>query len=227
MKKKVKKVTTVTEEIIEIDDMKKDVSHIVCVLDRSGSMNMIIDDMIGGFNSFIEEQKKLDDECYLTVVLFDNEYQVLHEMVNVKNVKPITKSEWVPRGTTALYDAIGKSIDDVLKQDKVSTKKLMCIVTDGYENASEKYSSKQIKSMINDLEKKSWTFIYLGANQDAFAVGNNIGISSGNILNYQTTSTSVYYSNDVLTNSATKFRSATVGTNYNSLVSDAENDLNT
>ena len=151
---------------------------IVFLLDRSGSMSGVENDTIGGYNSYIEKQK--GNNVYVTTVLFDNEYQILNERKHIKEIERLTKKEYFVRGTTALYDAIGKTIrrlDDV-KTDKV----LFVITTDGYENASKEFNKQQVKELIQG--HKDWEFIYIGANIDSYAEGSSIGIRKSNISNY-------------------------------------------
>jgi len=152
-------------------------------------MANIISDSIGGFNTFLKQQKELPDDATITIVLFDDEYEVLYSNVNIKNVDLLTDKIWTPRGTTALYDAIGKTINsEKIKlnklKDEAPDKVLVCIVTDGMENASREFRLDDIKKMIKDCENDNWNFIYLAANQDAFSVGRSFGISGGNTFTY-------------------------------------------
>lgn len=151
---------------------------IVFLLDRSGSMSGVENDTIGGYNSYIEKQK--GNNVYVTTVLFDNEYQVLNERKHIKEIERLTRKEYFVRGTTALYDAIGKTIKrlDEVKTDKV----LFVITTDGYENASKEFNKQQVKELIQG--HKDWEFIYIGANIDSYAEGSSIGIRKSNISNY-------------------------------------------
>lgn len=151
---------------------------IVFLLDRSGSMSGVENDTIGGYNSYIEKQK--GNNVYVTTVLFDNEYQILNERKHIKEIERLTRKEYFVRGTTALYDAIGKTIKrlDEVKTDKV----LFVITTDGYENASKEFNKQQVKELIQG--HKDWEFIYIGANIDSYAEGSSIGIRKSNISNY-------------------------------------------
>ena len=151
---------------------------IVFLLDRSGSMSGVENDTIGGYNSYIEKQK--GNNVYVTTVLFDNEYQVLNERKHIKEIERLTRKEYFVRGTTALYDAIGKTIKrlDEVKTDKV----LFVITTDGYENASKEFNKQQVKELIKG--HNDWEFIYIGANIDSYAEGSSIGIRKSNISNY-------------------------------------------
>lgn len=208
-KKKVTKTVTVTEEVITSEK-----TQIICILDRSGSMslNNIIVEARNGFNNFLKEQKKLSDEATITVALFDDSYDLLYDDVDINKVKKITEAEWSPRGTTALYDAIGKTINTarvnhkkkgVKKPDKV----LVCIVTDGLENASHEYNSETIKKLIKKCEKDDWNFVYLAANQDAFDVGTSFGVSGGNTYTFAATMDGVNSMANVMNNASVSYRS--------------------
>ena len=213
-KAKTKKVTTtittvVTEETITTP--LNDKTHIICVLDRSGSMSSIMSDSIGGFNQFLKDQKKLPGEATITIHLFDDKHEWLYEYTNINDVKEITPSQWFPRGTTALYDAIGQSI----ARDKVTlnrlgseapSKVLVCVVTDGFENASREYRLDDIKKLIQNCEKEDWNFIYLAANQDAFAVGDSFGISAGNTFTYTASAQGVMDMSNIMYASVANYR---------------------
>lgn len=211
-KKTIKKVTTVTEEIIEENLNEK--THIICVLDRSGSMSSIISDSIGGFNTFLKKQKELPDDATITVSLFDDHYEKIYENIPIKDAEELTDKVWIPRGMTALYDAIGKSINDAkssfakLSEEDKPSKVLVCIVTDGLENRSTEYKIDDIKKLIKDCEEDKWNFIYLAANQDAFDVGTSFGVAAGNTFTYSADSRGVETMNMTLTNAATMYRSS-------------------
>jgi hypothetical protein len=205
-------VTTVTEEIVSSNEK----TQIICILDRSGSMSDkgIIYEAINGFNNFLEEQKKLKDKATLTVALFDDRYDLLYDDVDIKNVPKITYDTWTPRGMTALFDAIGKTITTVKanrvklgseKPDKV----LVCIVTDGLENASKEYTKSGIANLIRDCEKEDWNFMYLAANQDAFSVGTSFGISAGNTLTFAANAAGAFAMSNSLNNATVSYRSMT------------------
>jgi uncharacterized protein YegL len=167
--------------------------EIVCVLDRSGSMDSIIDDSIGGFNVFLSEQQALPGDAKLTLILFDDQYEVVYDRINLQDVSKITSETYTPRGTTALHDALGKSInslgESLSNQNKSPEKVIFVILTDGGENASKEFTKEQINKMIkHQQEKYSWEFIFLAANQDAFSVGDGLGISAQNIANFSASS---------------------------------------
>lgn len=163
--------------------MKDNLTEIVFILDQSGSMWGLRDDTIGGYNTYVEDQKKHDGEAYLTTVLFDDHYVLLHDHVNIQDVKPITHDEYHPNGTTALMDAVGKTINYVgqrlsnTPEEERPAHVIFVITTDGYENASCEYTRAQVKQMIeHQQEKYSWQFIFVGAGIDAYAEAESIGL---------------------------------------------------
>lgn len=161
---------------------KNELMDIVFLLDRSGSMKDVLDDTIGGYNSYIESQK--NKNIKLTTVLFDDKYEMINERCDIKDIKPLNKDIYYVRGCTALLDAIGKTIEYI---DKKNAKKVMFIITtDGLENASKIYNKKQIKEMIEG--HSNFEFMYIGANIDSYSEGNSIGISKKNISNYKKSS---------------------------------------
>ena len=153
--------------------------NVVFILDRSGSMRSSVEDTIGGYNSYLERERK--NNSLITTILFDDDYEVLHYRKPVKEVKDLTEIDYYVRGCTALYDAIGKTIAK-LDHDVKNEKVLFIITTDGLENASKEYNKKKIAELIK--EHKSWEFIYLGANIDSYAEGESIGISRDRISNF-------------------------------------------
>ena len=234
MTKKIKKVTTTvttTEEIISSNER----THIICVLDRSGSMASIMSDSIGGFNAFLKKQKELPDEATITVALFDDKYEILFDYVDIKKAEEITPAQWYPRGLTSLYDAIGKTINTEKAHfaklgDEKPSKVLMVIVTDGHENHSKEYNLEGIKRLIKDCEKDDWNFMYLAANQDAFAVGGGFGISAGNTFNYTATADGVFTMSNVINTASVSYRSmnsnsADFKTRSKSLVDDKSGNI--
>lgn len=199
--------TTVTEEIVSTNEK----THIICILDRSGSMASIISDSIGGFNTFLKQQKELPDEATITVALFDDEYDLLYNNINIKSAEELTNKVWIPRGMTALHDAIGKTINNEkarfvkMGADKPA-KVLVCIVTDGLENASKEYTRDGIKNLIKQCEEENWNFLYLAANQNAFDVGTSFGVSANNTHTYMATSDGVQHMSMTLSNASASYR---------------------
>ena len=164
--------------------MRKNLTEMVFILDRSGSMSHLVADTIGGFNSMIEQQKNEDGDAYITTVLFDHEYELLHNYVDIKDVEPITDKEYYARGMTALLDAIGRTINSVgerlnnTPEDERPEKVIFVITTDGYENASQEFTKAGVKKMIeHQQEKYSWTFMFLGANMDAVGEATSLGMN--------------------------------------------------
>lgn len=161
----------------------KDLTEIICIIDKSGSMDAIVNDAIGGFNSFLESQKKEQGLATMTIILFDTEYTLLTDALDVKKVRPLTRATYIPGGATALLDAVGKTIDDVGKrlsdtpENERPERIIVAILTDGEENSSHVYSRKQVFEKIkHQTEVYSWQFIFLAANQDAFKNAESIGI---------------------------------------------------
>ena len=171
--------------------MKKNLTELVFILDKSGSMSGLEKDTIGGFNSMLDQQRKVDGECVITTVLFDNRYELLHDRIDIRAVQPITGKEYFVGGSTALLDAIGKTIHKIGTVQKNTTedyraeKVMFVIITDGEENASRCYSSMQIRQMIqHQKERYGWEFIFLGANIDAVETAGRFGIDADRAVDY-------------------------------------------
>lgn len=171
--------------------MKKSLTELVFILDKSGSMGGLEKDTIGGFNSLLEKQKNVDGECRITTVLFDNSYELLHDRIDIKAVGKITEREYYVGGSTALLDAIGRTIKKIVNVQKNSAdeyradKVMFVIITDGEENASREYSSDKVRKMIEKEKKKyGWEFIFLGANIDAVETARRFGISADRAVDY-------------------------------------------
>ncbi len=161
--------------------IKKKELDVVFLLDRSGSMQGSELDTIGGYNSYLSKQRKNKFNTKITTVLFDDQYEILHDRKDIKEVKDITDKEYYVRGCTALLDAIGKTINKLDKKVK-DNKVLFVITTDGLENASKEYNKDKIKTLIE--QHSNWEFIYIGANIDSYGEGASIGIPRQNISNY-------------------------------------------
>lgn len=171
--------------------MNKNLMEIIFLIDRSGSMSGLESDTIGGFNAFIANQQKLEGDTRVTAVLFDDKYEVLWNGVDANKVK-LTEKEYYVRGSTALLDAIGKTIYEVgyrlayTNEAEIPGKVIFVITTDGMENSSREFTSKKIREMImNHKEKYNWEFIFLGANIDAEEEADNIGISREDAYNFE------------------------------------------
>ena len=171
--------------------MKKNLTELVFILDRSGSMQGLETDTIGGFNSMLNKQKKEPGEALVSTVLFDDRVEVLHDRVRVERVKPITNREYYVRGCTALLDAVGGAIHHIgnihkyARPEDVPEHTLFIITTDGMENASRRYSAHQVRRMIQRQKKKyGWEFLFLGANIDAVETAGHLGIDADRAVNY-------------------------------------------
>ena len=167
----------------------KDV-ELVFILDRSGSMGGLESDTIGGYNSMLSKQKKeKTGKVSVTTVLFDDQYELLYNQVPIEKVSPMTEKEYYVRGSTALLDAIGKTVMQVkANQDKkeIKDKVLFVIITDGMENASREYRVEQVKKLIEERkEKDNWEFLFLGANIDAIGAAKDIGIDSSRAVRFK------------------------------------------
>jgi uncharacterized protein YegL len=171
--------------------MKKGLTELVFILDRSGSMSGLEKDTIGGFNAMLEKQKAVDGECLITTVLFDNRYELLHDRIDIRAVSPISEKEYSVGGSTALLDAIGKTVDKISNAQRHTADRyraenvMFVIITDGEENSSHAYSSDKVKALIGrQKEKYGWEFIFLGANTDAVETAGRFGIAPDRAQNY-------------------------------------------
>jgi len=171
--------------------MNQNLCEIGFVLDRSGSMNAMKEEAIGGINAFLESQRKLPGEARLTLVLFDHEYIAAYDGVPIKDVPPLDSQSYAPRGTTALLDAIGRTINtigerlDKTPESERPGKVIVAILTDGLENASQEFQRNQIFKMIQrQREVFSWEFIFLGARQDAISTGKQMAIPIANAVTF-------------------------------------------
>ena len=171
--------------------MNTNLTELIFVLDRSGSMAGLAADTIGGYNTMIEKQKEEAGDALVTTVLFDDQYDMLYSGVDIQKVEPLTSKQYFARGMTALLDAVGKTIAAIdekyskLPDCMIPEKTLFVITTDGMENASREFGHSDIKALIEAHKKKGWEFIFLGANIDAVKVGGNIGISADRAVSYK------------------------------------------
>ena len=165
-------------------------TELIFILDRSGSMGGLESDTIGGFNATISDQKKIDGETRVTTILFDNFFEVLHDRINLQDIAPLTDKDYFVRGSTALYDAVALGIRKIVNVQKQTMpegradKVIMVITTDGYENSSRETNAAMLHKMIDDCKKDGWEFLFLGADIDAQAAANSIGIESHRASNF-------------------------------------------
>ena len=194
--------------------MKKNLTEVVFILDRSGSMLGLEADTIGGFNSMLAQQKKGPGEAIISTVLFSTQSKVLHDRLPVDWVMPMTMADYVPQGCTALLDAIGDAIHHIgnvhkyARREDVPEHTMFIITTDGMENASRRYSSDQVKALIQrQKEQYGWEFLFLGANIDAVETAGRFGISADRAVNHVSDSEGTRLNYSVLSDTITAFRS--------------------
>ena len=171
--------------------MRENLTEVVFILDRSGSMSGLEADTIGGFNSMLERQKEEKGDAYLTTVLFDNQVEYLHDRIDIQKVNPITSRDYYVRGCTALLDAVGMTIEKIKHihanaiESDVPAKTIFIINTDGMENASREYNYSGVRKMIKEQqEREDWEFIFLGANIDSEDMAEHMGIKKNHAFNY-------------------------------------------
>ena len=173
-------------------DAQKNLTELVFVLDKSGSMTGLESDTIGGFNSMLKKQKKAPGECLVTTVLFSDTMQTVHDRVPLSEVKEMTEEDYQPMGCTALYDALGNTVNKItsihkyIRKEDVPSNTVFVIITDGYENASREFTHARLKSLVESKkEKEKWEFLFIGANIDAAATAESIGIARNRAANYK------------------------------------------
>lgn len=195
--------------------MKKNLTEIVFILDRSGSMSGLEADTIGGFNSMIEKQKHEDGEALVSTVLFDNTSEVIHDRVDVRRIKPMTNRDYAVRGCTALLDAIGGAIHHIgnvhkyARAEDVPEHTLFVITTDGMENASHHYTAERVRHMIERQKHRyDWEFLFLGANIDAVETARHFGIGADRAVNYHADSDGTQLNYEVLNEAICTVRSS-------------------
>jgi len=181
-------------QIERIGDMNKNLTEVIFILDRSGSMGGLESDTIGGYNGFLDKQKGQEGETHITTVLFDDKYEILYNGVDV-SAAGLTEKQYFVRGMTALYDAIGKTILDVgtrlafSPEEECPGKVIMIITTDGAENASREFTGKRVKEMITHQGKKyGWEFLFFGSNIDTETVARDIGIEGDSAISFRANS---------------------------------------
>jgi uncharacterized protein YegL len=192
---------------------KTNITELVFILDRSGSMSGLEKATKDGYNSVLKTQKKEPGTAFVTTVLFDDSYELLHDRINIRELRPITGKEYFVRGSTALLDAIGKTINRVgnaqkhADNDRRADKVMIVIITDGMENASEEYTNNRIMEMIDrQKERYGWEFLFLGANIDAIATAAKFGISADRAANYHADSKGTQLNYEAVNNFASNLR---------------------
>lgn len=172
--------------------MGNNITELVFILDRSGSMSGLESDTIGGFNAMLEKQKAQPGKAYVTTVLFDNELQTLHDRIPLERVRPLTDKDYTVRGSTALLDAMGHTIRHIAsihryaRPEDVPERTVFVITTDGMENASHRFTADQIRAKVEHEKKKyGWEFLFLGANIDAIGTASRFGIGADRAVNYR------------------------------------------
>ena len=195
--------------------MKKGLTELVFILDRSGSMSGLEADTIGGYNAMLEKQKKESGDAIITTVLFDDKYELLHDRINLRGIAPITDNEYFVRGSTALLDAVGKTITKIgnvqkhTGDDERAEHVMFVITTDGMENASREFSYEKVRHMIERQKSKyGWEFIFLGANIDAIATAERFGISKERATNYNADSKGTLLNYEVISDTVSCFRAS-------------------
>ncbi|WKY47898.1 hypothetical protein Q5O24_00810 [Eubacteriaceae bacterium ES3] len=192
--------------------MKKNLTELIFILDRSGSMSGLESDTIGGYNSLLEKQKKEAGEAIITTVLFDDQYELLHDRIALNGIEKISETEYFVRGTTALLDAIGKTISKIdnvqkhTKEEEQASQVMFVITTDGLENASREYSADQVRKLIEKKKKEGWEFIFLGANIDAVETARSFGIAEDRAVNYHGDSAGTRLNYSVLSETVSSLR---------------------
>ena len=178
--------------------MKQGLTEVISIVDRSGSMYSIADDAIGGFNAFLAAQQDLPGEAKLSLILFNNQYQIVHDAVDIKQVEPLNRETFVTMGSTALLDAVGKTIDAVqerltaIPESERPSQVIFSILTDGCENASQYYSLDKVAAMVkNQTEKYGWVFEFQAANMDAFAAAKELSITPDRVVQFEATNEGV------------------------------------
>ncbi|QIK57910.1 VWA domain-containing protein [Erysipelothrix sp. HDW6A] len=197
--------------------MKNTVTELVFILDRSGSMAGLEMDTIGGFNSMLKKQKSQEGTCYVTTMLFDNEFRLLHDRIDIRGIKEMSEEEYQVGGSTALLDAMGmciRKIENVQRntlQEYKSDNVMFVIITDGEENSSRDYNIKDIRQMIEyQKSKNAWEFIFLGANIDAVETARMYGISKDRAQNFHPDGQGVTLNFEAISDAISHYRCASV-----------------
>lgn len=210
--------------------MKRGLTELVFILDRSGSMGGLERDTIDGFNTMIKKQRASEGEAVVTTVLFDDQFELLHDRIPLKEIQPIGRKEYFVRGCTALLDAIGRTINKIteeyrkLSDDCKAEKVIFVITTDGLENSSREFSYKRVRELVENQKKQGWEFIFLGANMDAVSEAAKFGIEEDRAVTYQNDSIGIELNYSAISKFITKSRkSAYIGREWKH---ELEEDMN-
>ena len=211
--------------------MNGNLTELVFVLDRSGSMAHLEEDTIGGFNRMIAQQRDGPGDARVTVVLFDTQYEVLYNGMKIEDIPPMTNKQYYARGLTALLDAVGKTIDDVgerlsaMPEEERPGKVVFVITTDGMENASHSYSLEKVKAMVEHQKSKyGWDFLFFGAGIDAVAAASDIGITADRAMRVGATSAGIEESYSCMADFITDFRESPRKKLFENLKMEKKND---
>lgn len=192
---------------------KKGLTEIVVVVDESGSMHSTADDAIGGFNSFIASQKEIEGEANVTLVLFDDKYQIVYNGLPIDYVSELTNETYIPGGSTALVDAVGKTIDllseriSSLEEEEKPEKAIVIVITDGYENASKEYKGSDVSKKLKDYQsKEGWEVIFIGASEKILEQADDLGIKKDRMMSYSPSSRGTRSVYDVMDKCLTDYR---------------------
>lgn len=197
--------------------MKENLTEMVFILDRSGSMTGMEEDTIGGFNSMVQKQKKEDGECVVSVVLFDHRSTVLYDRVPLADMPIMTEKEYFTGGSTALLDALGGAIHHIgnihkyAREEDRPAKTVFIITTDGLENSSTRYTAEKVRQMVKqEQEKYGWEFLFLGANIDAVETARTYGLKEGRAVRFHNDAEGISLNYDVLAKTVSHFRTSGV-----------------
>ena len=212
--------------------MKKNLTELVFILDRSGSMSGLEADTVGGFNSMLRKQQREEGDAFVSTILFDNVSEVIHDRADIKSVRPMTEKDYVPRGCTALLDAVGDAIQHIgnihkyAREEDVPEKTIFVIITDGMENASHKYTYSRLQEMIKrQKEKYGWEFLFLGANIDAPREAKRFGIEEDRAMTYKNESKGLQNNYQVLSETMECLRSCCAMEDFDAAVGVMRNKI--
>lgn len=207
--------------------MNKNLTELVFILDKSGSMAGLEEDTIGGFNAMLRKQKELEGDCHISTILFNHTHELLHDRLDIKAVAELSGEQYRVGGATALIDALGFGLDKLINVQAQTapayraTQVLFVIITDGYENSSGNYTSEQVKAMVEKQTAEGWEFIYLGANIDAVETARAYGITPDRAQNFHADKQGIHTITEAVSAAATQYRqSAAMPKGWNKKIKD-------